>query len=267
MFDRRPVPRPMDAMHPLDYSRSYLRWTTAPTTTDVRTPGHMPYGNSVRILLDARARLSDAVTGSDEEFYLIAPCRTEWMYRDDSCIQQPGGEYRLAWAQDKDRALRFSRDLADPDPRPQVVPIDERYLALDYTLTPLPSPHRAADNAALVAAAESLAQVVIQTEIQNEAGTRRAVLEYPVKTFNYHPERVLFQMDTGPMLWADLDSTETDPMHWLRLAHTVFNRFDRAEFVIRGPTPYLVNGAEVGQVEDYQHVVAQPARHRFFVAG
>ena len=267
MFDRRPVPRPMDAMHPLDYSRSYLRWTTAPTTTDVRTPGHMPYGNSVRILLDARARLSDAVTGSDEEFYLIAPCRTEWMYRDDSCIQQPGGEYRLAWAQDKDRALRFSRDLADPDPRPQAVPIDERYLALDYTLTPLPSPHRAADNAALVAAAESLAQVVIQTEIQNEAGTRRAVLEYPVKTFNYHPERVLFQMDTGPMLWADLDSTETDPMHWLRLAHTVFNRFDRAEFVIRGPTPYLVNGAEVGQVEDYQHVVAQPARHRFFVAG
>lgn len=254
-------------MQPLDYSRSYLRWTTAPLTSDIRAPGHMPYGNSVRILLDARARLIDSGRGTDEEFYLIAPCRTEWMYRDDTCIQQPGGEYRLAWAQGKDRALRFSRDLSDPDPRPQAVPIDDRYLALDYTLTPLPSPNRAADNAALVAAAESLDQVVIQTEIQNEAGTRRAVLEYPVKTFNYHPARVLFQMDTGPMLWADLDSTETDPMRWLRLAHTVFNRFDRAEFVIRGPTPYLVNGAEVGQVEDYQHVVAQPARHRFFVAG
>lgn len=145
--------------------------------------------------------------------------------------------------------------------------IDERYLELDFTLTPLPNPHPAGDNAALVAAAESLDQVVIQTEIENASGTRRSVLEYPVKTFNYHPERMLFQMDTGPMLWADLDSSEADPMCWLRLAHTVFNRFDRAEFVIRAPTPYLVNGEPVGQVEDYQHVVAQEARHTFFVAG
>jgi len=254
-------------MDPLDYSRSYLRWTTAPATSDARTPGHMPYGNSVRILLDARARLIDTAAGFDEEFYLIAPCRTEWMYRDDSCIQQPGGEYRLAWARRKDRALRFSRDLTDPDPRPQLVPIDERYLELDYALTPLPNPRPANDNAGLVAAAESLAQVVIQTQIENASGTRRAVLEYPVKTFNYHPERVLFQMDTGPMLWADLDSSNADPMCWLRLAHTVFNRFDRAEFVLRGPTPYVVDGDQVGQVEDYQQVVAQPARHSFFVSG
>ncbi len=254
-------------MHPLDYSRSYLRWTTAPTTSDLRTPGHMPYGNSVRILFDGRARVIDSALGSDEEFYLISPCRTEWMYRDDSCIQQPGGEYRLAWAQSKDRALRFSRDLTDPDPQPQPVPIDERYLDLEYTLTPLPTPRIADDNAALVAAAESLAQVVIQTEIENAGGTRRAVLEYPVKTFNYHPERVLFQIDTGPMLWADLDSSEADPMRWLRLGHTVFNRFDRAEFVVRRPTPFVIDGEPVGQVEDYQHVVAQPARHAFFVAG
>ena len=108
---------------------------------------------------------------------------------------------------------------------------------------------------------------MIQTTIANASGTRRAVLEYPVKTFNYQPERVLFQMDTGPMLWADLDSPEADPMCWLRLAHTVFNRFDRAEFVLRGPTPFAVDGEPVGQVEDYQQVVAQPARHSFFVAG
>ena len=236
-------------------------------TADVRTPGHMPYGNSVRILLDARARVIDSTTGADEEFYLIAPCRTEWMYRDDSCIQQPGGEYRLAWAQRKDRALRFSRDLSDPEPRPQAVPIDERYLELDYALTTLPNPRPATSNSALIGAADSLAQVVVQTEIENASGSRRAVLEYPVKTFNYQPERVLFQMDTGPMLWADLDSSEADPMCWLRLAHTVYNRFDRAEFVLRGPTPYVVDGEPVGLVEDYQQVVAQTARHSFFMAG
>ncbi len=254
-------------MQPLDYSRSYLRWTTAPSTSDTRTPGHMPYGNSVRILFDARARVVDQASGASEEFYLIAPCRTEWMYRDDSCIQQPSGEYRLAWAQRKDRMLRFSHSLADPDPRPVMMPIGEHYLDLDYTLTPLPDPRPAADNAALVAAALSDAPVVIQTDIRNADDTRRATLEYPVKTFNFHPERVLFQIDTGPMLWADLDAADADPMTWLRLAHTVFNRFDRAEYVLRGPTPFVVDGRTVGQIEDYQHVVAQPARHRFFAAG
>ena len=250
---------------PIDYSRSFLRWTTKATTQELRTPGHMPYGNSVRILLDARAHITDEETGIDEEFYLIAPCRTEWMYRSDSCIQQPGGEYRLAWSQRKDRALRFSTNRLNPKPRPELEPLGDRYTDLQFTLTPLQNPQHAKDNVALVAAAKTSHQIVVQTQIINEAKSRRATLEYPVKTFNYLVERDLFQIDTGPMLWVDLAASSTDPIHWLQLAHTVYNRVDRAEFVLRGPNPVRVNGQEVAQVEDYQQVIAQTAQHTVFV--
>ena len=224
----------------------------------------MPYGNSVRILLDARAHVTDEKAGIDEEFYLIAPCRTEWMYRSDSCIQQPGGEYRLAWSQRKDRALKFDRNRLNPKPKPELVPIGDRYTDLHFTLTPLQAPQHAKDNADLVAAAQTSHQVVVQTEITNEANLRRTTLEYPVKTFNFLTGRDLFQIDTGPMLWVDLNASDTDPIHWLRLAHTVYNKFDQAEFVLRGPNSVLVDGREVAQVEDYQQVIPQSVQHTIF---
>ena len=52
---------------------------------------------------------------------------------------------------------------------------------------------------------------------------------------NYHPDRTRFQVDTGPIIFADLES-EAETGSPLRLAHTVFNRFDYAEFVCR-PQP------------------------------
>ena len=253
-------------MEPLDYVESYLTWTVTPATDDPRKPGHMPWGNSVRILLDARARIIDERAGIDEEFYLIAPCRTEWMYRDDTCVQRPSREYRLAWSQDCKRSLSFSPTLIDPTPQPVLQPNTERFTRLGFYLTPLARAHRLTSEAEVIAAAETTQPVVVQTEIRNQARGRRAVLEYPVKTLNYHPERVRFQIDTGPMLWADLDSDAGDPIEWLRLAHTIYNRFDKAEFVKRGPWPVAQESREVALVEDYQHIHAEPARHRFFAA-
>ena len=251
-------------MQPLDYAKSYLSWTSTTQTADSRTPGHMPWGNSVRIVLDARARLIDEGAGIDEEFYLIAPCRTEWMYRDDSCVQRPSGEYRLAWAAGGERMLRFSRDFTDPDPAPVPMKVAERMVRLEFYLTPLAGVRKLATEEEIVAAAETIDPVVVQTEIWSEDRSRRAVLEYPVRTFNYHPERVRFQIDTGPMLWADLNAEATDPIERLRLAHTVYNRFDKAEFVKRGPWPVVRDGREVAQVEDYQHIHNEPAEHTFF---
>ena len=67
-----------------------------------------------------------------------------------------------------------------------------------------------------------------------------------------------------PAVWADLNAEATDPIERLRLAHTVYNRFDKAEFVKRGPWPVVRDGREVAMVEDYQHIHSEPAEHTFF---
>ena len=80
---------------------------------------------------------------------------------------------------------------------------------------------------------------------------------------------VLFgsEVDTGPLVWADLSSAESDWIRWLRLAHVVYNRFDRAEFVKRTPTPVVSEGREVCLVEDYQDIHSQDASHVLYAGG
>ncbi len=92
------------------------------------------------------------------------------------------------------------------------------------------------------------------------------MLEYQVRTLRFVTDRGRFQIDTGPMLWVDLDAACDDPIGWLWLAHTVYNRRDRAEFARRVAGPMTANGATVAEVYDYQGAQAQAARHTFLAA-
>lgn len=248
-------------MEPLDYSRSFLTWTRKPRPDDPQKG----WGNSVRIQLLARTRITDAIRGSSEDFYLIAPCRSEWMYGDGPLFKTPSSDYLLAWA--RNRSLRFAPNLVDPMERPAVEPIEDNLTNLDTYHTPLANPLELKTDAEVVAVARSTRPVVVHTEISHGARRRGAILEYPVFTLNYHADHLRFQVDTGPLLWADLASEEVDPIAWLRLAHVVYNRFDRAEFVKRGPTPVVKDGREICKVEDYQDIGRQAARHTFFASG
>ena len=82
-----------------DYGNSYVRWTGRRSTDDKRKPGHMPWENTVRILLDSRCWITDA-SGETREYNMISPCRTEWMYRTDVLWQQPNYEFSGIFGQD-----------------------------------------------------------------------------------------------------------------------------------------------------------------------
>ena len=75
-----------------DYANSYCRWTGTFNTDDDRKPGHMPWDNTVRILLDSRCWITGA-SGDTREYNMLSPCRTEWMYRTDVLWQQPYHEF------------------------------------------------------------------------------------------------------------------------------------------------------------------------------
>ena len=58
-------------------------------------------------------------------------------------------------------------------------------------------------------------------------------MEYPIKTMNIHPERTQYQVDTGPILFADLDRVKERTINRMRMAFVCYNRTDVAEFVLR----------------------------------
>ncbi|MCW5851231.1 MAG: hypothetical protein KIT87_14240 [Anaerolineae bacterium] len=89
----------------LHYERSYVTWTIPHNPNDRRVPGHKSWGNSARILFDARCVLTEDATGKSEEFFLVVPCRTEWMYQERNMIQKPSGEYRAMHSRERYRSV------------------------------------------------------------------------------------------------------------------------------------------------------------------
>lgn len=252
-------------MEMTDFGNSYMTWVVDPDLTDTRKPGHMPWGNSARILLDARCTITDTTSGTSESYYLIAPCRTEWMYRDDQLIQNPSGEYRVIFSQDRelDVGIRPGRTM---QPRSNTT---ERFLALDFTINTFPAATILSTDADVVAATRSNWPLNAFTELKGAGGRLQAVLEYPIKTMNIQVERQRFQVDTGPLIFADLDRAASEE-HWidgLSLAHTVYNTFDRADFVCRAPMPLVRDGREVATVIEYSEFHAVSARHTLVGAG
>jgi hypothetical protein len=85
------------------------------------------------------------------------------------------------------------------------------------------------------------------------------VLEYPIKTMNVArlPDR--FQVDTGPLIVPDFGAQVAHPIERFEVAHVVYNRLDKAEFILRRPTPIGAGGGPPSTT-DYSEVRVTPAR-------
>jgi hypothetical protein len=59
----------------------------------------------------------------------------------------------------------------------------------------------------------------------------------------------------------DFEAKDDAIIDRLQMAHIAYNRFDRAEFILRRPTPIIDNeGKEVSRVLHYSEVKEVPAR-------
>jgi len=247
-------------MNVTDFNRSYVRWTIAADPTDTRQPGHMPWGNSVRIQIDALCTITDQSTGESENFYLIAPCRKEWMYRDRELIMDPGAEYRVIFS--RDRQLDVAMSIRGQGDRP-IPATTVAFTSLEFELSTAAANQLQTD-LDVVPASAGRASIVARTEITNAKRGLTALLEYPIRTMNYHPERQRFQVDTGPLLFPDL-SIETDQLiECCKLAHTVYNTFDYAEFVCRSLTPLIGDNPAEVSLFHYSAIHRLAVRHTLF---
>ena len=252
-------------MKTCDFTRSYIRWDNLPNLEDKRKPGHMPWGNRVRIELDARCTLIDAATGREEEFVLLASCRSEWMYRDDTLFQEDNREFREIWSATE--SLSFGYGLAQSDRHETPTILAERFIDSGIEINYHDHARELEDYNAAVEASLASRPLVARTEIKDHASGLRAVLEYPIHTMNFLTSRRRFQVDTGPLLFPDF-SRETD--RWISLfavAHTCYTTFDRAEFILRRPTPVIRDGVSVCEVIHYSDIRRLSARNRLFEVG
>ena len=240
----------------IDFSRSFMTWTPQAAA-----------GNIARIQLDAACTLTDPATGSAETFYLIAPCRSERMYDDGPLFRLPNYEYGGIWSE---RALLILRthSPSERDHREygEFGAPPARYHGVRLDVHPFPEAATLTDPAAVVAATLDNRPLIGRTELFDEATGVRAVLDYPVKTMNVarHPDR--WQVDTGPLLVPDFASSAARPIERLEVAHVVYNRLDRAEFILRRPTPVGADGGPPSTT-DYSEIRVASVQNALACAG
>ena len=222
-----------------DYGISSISWTAKHDPTDKRKPGHMPWDNTIRILIDSRCEITNKETGISEWFYLITPCRTEWMYRDDMLWKNDPNlefvgiysknQYRHGHVQVQDK-LRPQQDLAIAKDIAVGLPGFHPNLSFYNKTTEL------INDTDVVQATLDLTPIIATTEIQSPDRKFKVIIEYPIKTMNFVKERNRFQVDTGPILFPDFELNSIYDIEKLQLAFVCYNNREIAEFVSRVPT-------------------------------
>ncbi len=245
-----------------NFQASFMTWDLPPRKDPRPYSRHnIPLGNKARIQVDAIIDVIDEDSGKTERFVLIAPCRSEWVYAPDKLFQIPSGEYRCIYSLTQERSMGRAITFQGEATRGHPVTNSFRSLAIDIkTFAKTKSLGTAA---AICSATEANIPLIARTEIRDPKRKERYILEYPIKTMNYRPETPSVQVDTGPLLVPDFTSRAKSPIDRLEMAHVAYNRLDRAEFILRRPTPIANDeGKELARVLHYSEVREYPARNQ-----
>ena len=242
-----------------NFASSYMTWDLPPRTDPRPNSRHnIPLGNKARIQLEAIADVIDEATGASEQFVLIAPCRSEWVYAEKELFQIPSREYRNIYSLTEERQMGRASTYDGESHRSH--PVSDTFQALEIDIVRFPRSRVLDTPAAVNDATGNNVPLNGRTQIHEEARGLSYVLEYPIKTMNFRPEDSSFQVDTGPLLVPDFDSAEAKAIDRLEMAHIVYNRLDYAEFILRRPTPINDDeGRELTRVLHYSETREFPA--------
>lgn len=251
---------PVKPVAACNFQASFMTWDLPPHKDPRPHARHnIPHGNQARIQLDAIIDVINEDSGASERFVLIAPCRTEWVYAEDKLFQIPSGEYRCIFSLKDQRSMGNAFTLKGEPGRGHPVKGTFRSLAIDVRT--FAQTRELKTPAEICAGTSSNVPLVARTVFRDPQRKERYVLEYPIKTINFRPETPSFQVDTGPLLVPDFSAKGESIIDRLEMAHIAYNRLDRAEFIIRRPTPISdKTGAEVTKILHYTEVREYPAR-------
>jgi hypothetical protein len=186
------------------------------------------------------------------------------MYRDTGVIQNPSGEYRVIFSDD--RQLYVGKSIHESVLRHGPSSPTSGFNYVKFKITENDA-ELLADEAAIVAESrDGIRPIIAKTEIINADRGLRATLEYPVHTMNYNDERTRFQVDTGPLIFPDLDVEAEHLIDTLSLAHAVYNKLDYVEFVLKRPTPVEIDGQTVTTIYHYSDFRNLNANTTFYAA-
>lgn len=230
----------------LDFARSTLTFRIDLDKIPPRTLSHRPpYPmNNARVVLDCRCRITDRSTGRIHTIVLGASCKTERVGADSDLWLMPNGDFIPVFSDD---AFMHIKTFARAGMGSQIEPPgsgdqpDRLQVAIEGTFERVHvdvverEGERLDDATAIVEAV--LANDRLVGIHRFESDRYRVEVEYPVKTINANEREWVYQTDTGPILFLDLECEPDELLSHVELAFTAANSPDWADFIVRARTP------------------------------
>lgn len=267
-------------MQVLDFARSTVTWRIDLDELPPRTLSHQPpYPmNNSRITLESRCTIVEDETGRAHTFVLGASCKTEQVGADRDLFLLPNADFMPILSEREFMHIktfpragqtrpRYSGEgggegeaegtaHAAPEEQPDRlrVPIRGTFVKVHLDLVSHQA-ERLRDAEDIVNATFAGDPLVVHTTIRR--GGYTATVEFPVKTMNVNEREWIYQTDTGPVLYPDLDAAPDELMDRLDVAFAAHNAPDWIEFIVRRRTsigeglevfhysePHRLNGVE-----------------------
>lgn len=238
---------PME-MTPLDYGLSFIC--------------HGAAFNSVRFWVESRTRIMDTSSGTWTDFYQCGACKSENTFAERDLFMADnydflpvfgGGDVlvfrRTAYIWERYRTVKKAAEMwGEPSLKLKEGALVEELTTWD----------------AIARATAAAVPMVSQTEIVNSETGLRAIIECPLKTINIQPEKQQYQVDTGPIVFPDLDKRHDPLIDALSLAFVAFNAPHFADFVVEQVTPVAEEDGGKHEVYHYSNPVSMPGTNRVF---
>jgi hypothetical protein len=236
------------SLEPLDYGRSFLsgKWAE----------------NRVRFWIESRTRIIDPQRGAPIDYFQCASCKSEDTFARENLFYKDNYDFLPIFGPE-DGVIFRRMAVATPRYR-EIRKSAEMWEGQVYKLHRPRSVRLLASNKEIREATHFGVPVVAQVEITDPGTRLRAIIEFPVKTMNIHDGKDLYQVDSGPVAFADLSRRYPRPAEALSLAFIAFNAPAKADFIIEDVTPVSAAGREVARVMHYSRRASLAAVNRLF---
>jgi hypothetical protein len=237
----------------LEFARSSIFFRIDLDTIVPRTLSHEPpyRMNNARVPIDGLCRVTERATGRVSTFVLGGDCKTERVGADADLFLEPNADFIPIFSDDAFMHIKtFARagTVAQAYPPGSGEQSDRltTKVADTFSRVHLDLVEREPER---LRSASDIVDAVLANDMLvgvHRFATERyeAEIEYPVKTINANERDIVYQTDTGPILFPDLDREPDDLINGLELAFTAANAADWTQFIIRAPTP-IAEGVEV----------------------
>lgn len=221
--------------------------------------------NAVRFAVESRARIISPGTGEFRDYYQCASCKSENTFEGRPLFKAEN--YDFLPVVGPEGLLIFRRHAYCTEHYRESCGFKSAWGAPVMKLSAPGVVQSLPDGASIVRATLAGLPIVARTEIASEKTGMKAVIEYPVKTMNANSETNSWQIDTGPVLFPDLESDYEREIERFSLAFIALCDFEYAEFVTEQSVAILKDGEEAARVYHYSGPVGFSAKNELFALG